>query len=197
MNCQEFQDILFEYVEGSVSQEQRTDADSHVARCAECNAALRREKQMQQRLSSGLQQSVEALNLGSQGRAQLLKVLEANRPSCRRSQAQVFAELWVRVVAALGAAAVIAGLAVWIWRPGVSPQIAKETNPTPVAAQVSKAKPTIQIRLPGLVTSYTFQQNGDFVVDTFDEQTNFVNVTLWNEDHEPVERKGKESKMPL
>jgi len=135
MNCEEFQDILFEYVEGNVPQEQRADADGHLARCAECNAALRREKQVQQRLSSGLQQTVAALYLGSQGRAQLLKVFEANRQSSQRSQAQVFAELWVRVVAALGAAAVIAGLAVWIWRAGVSPQITQETGPTPVQSR--------------------------------------------------------------
>ena len=195
MNCQEFQDILFEYVEGTAPQKQRADADIHLARCAECNAAVRREKQVQQRLNSGLQQSVEALNLGSQERAQLLELFEASHQFSRHSQAQIFAELWVRVVAALGAAAVIAGLGVWVWRAGVSPQISQETGPTPVTVQVSEPKPTIQIRLPGIASSYTFQQNGDFVVDTFAEQTNFVNVTLWNADNEPVESKGR--KMPL
>ena len=197
MNCEEFQETLFEYVEGSMSPQKRAEAQTHLEGCGTCAVAVKREKQVQQRLSAGLRQTVEALNLGIERRGQVLKICANNRESWERSWGQRFAPVWVRLAAALGAAAVIAGLAVWVWRPGVSSSVTQATSPTSVALQVSEQRPTIQIRLPGIATSYTFQQSGDFVVDAFVEHTNFVNVTLWNGDNEPVESKGKERKMPL
>jgi anti-sigma factor RsiW len=196
MNCQKFQEMLFEYVEGSIALKERAEADVHLARCVECMVAVQREKRLQERLNAGLQRSVESLSLGRQARAQLLTML-TQRESRERSRAQLFAALWVRVASAFGVAAVLALAGVWIWRQAATPSMTQGQIARSVTAESSEPKPTIQIRLPGIATSYTFQQNGEFVVDTFVEQTNFVNVTLWNGVTESTQSKGKERKMPL
>jgi len=189
MNCQKFQEMLFEYVEGSIALKSRAEADEHLARCVE--------KRLQERLNVGLQRSVEALSLGSQARAQLLRTLGTQRESCQRSTVQLFAALWARVAGAFGVAAVLALVGVWIWRQEGTPSMTQGPIARPVTAESSEPRPTIQIRLPGIANSYTFQQNGEFVVDTFVEQTNFVNVTLWNGGNESPQSKAKERKMPL
>ena len=196
MNCQEFQELRFEYAEGSLTQSERVEADVHLGVCAACARVVQREKDVQDRLHKGFQQSVETLTLGSQGRAKLLGTLASNRVVRQRPWPQRLADVWLRLGAALGASAALAALVIWVRQPQTSPEKAERSGGS-VSAQVSAAKPTIQIRLPGIATSYTFQQNGEYVVDTFVEQTTSVNVTLWNPDSASADSKNKERKIPL
>jgi len=197
MNCQQLQEVLFEYLEESLPQEQRAEADAHLALCAQCMASVQRQKEMQERLSSRLEQCVGGLSLGSSGRAQLFRVLESHDRARQFISVQIWAKLWGRVAAAAGACALVALFSLSIWRRQTTISSNKTVVPPPVAQQSFDSRPTIQIRLPGVAASYTFQQNGEFVVDTFIEPTNFVNVTLWSSDNEPAESKSKERKMPL
>jgi len=196
MNCQKFQEMLFEYVEGSLTESERAEADSHLAACPVCARVVQRETNVQERLHKGLQQSVESLTLGSQGRAELLGALASERVVRQRPWPRRLTDVWLRLGAALGASVALAALVIWVRQPQTSPQKAERSGGS-VSAQVSAAKPTIQIRLPGIATSYTFQQNGEYVVDTFVEQATAVNVTLWNPGGEPAESKDKERKLPL
>src|SRR5215468_4904200 len=134
MNCEAFQEVLFEYVEGSIAPKQLAEADAHLARCTVCRAAVQREKRVQEGLSAGFQRSVETLSLGAQARAQLLRTL-ATRESRELSQARIFAALWFRVASALGAAAFLAAFGVWIWRQQATPSLSEGRGDRPATAE--------------------------------------------------------------
>jgi anti-sigma factor RsiW len=43
MNCQDFKDVLYEYVDDTLSAEDRRRAHQHLERCADCRWALQRD----------------------------------------------------------------------------------------------------------------------------------------------------------
>ncbi|MGA2175803.1 MAG: zf-HC2 domain-containing protein [Verrucomicrobiota bacterium] len=63
MNCRDFQDEVFEFLDGTLSPGKRARAERHLAQCGVCREALRRHQQLAQSLPARLRRETESLAL--------------------------------------------------------------------------------------------------------------------------------------
>jgi anti-sigma factor RsiW len=197
MNCQKVKDLMLEYAEGSLPRREHAEFEAHLAACDGCAEAMRREKQIEARLSASFRESVRTLSLGEQGHAKLLDALARPAKPAQPAWARILARRWIELTAAFGATVALLAVLVWL---GTQRHAQPRSQPLAVetpSMQVPETRSTIQIRLPSVIRSYTFHRDGDFVVDTLVEQTNLVNVTLWGQINASTEPKANEKKMPL
>jgi len=197
MDCHECQELLFEYVEGSLSAIKRAEFETHLTDCETCTEAVRRENRMEARLSTCFRENVQTLTLGEEGREKLMKAFTRSGRPTQGAWTRLLTERWIELTAALGTAAALLTVLVWVGTQRRTQSMKHSLVAKPVPMQTPATTPTIQIRLPYLVRSYTFKQNGDFVVDTLIEQTNLVNVTLWGEISSSTEPNANEKRLPL
>jgi anti-sigma-K factor RskA len=173
MNCQRFQDRLYEYVEGVLSTDERAAAETHLAQCGACRQAVHRERQLAQFLSDRLQQGTESLALRPDVRRRILKTAERqlDAPSGRAS----LADLWKRLAwpLALAISLLVVALLIFNHLPGVRTNEAAldrsngRDDHSVVSIEVSYRKP-----------GRAFHQEGNLVVDTLTEETVVVTGTL-------------------
>jgi anti-sigma factor RsiW len=94
MNCQLFQDRLYEYVDGSLSAAERAAAESHLAGCSACREAMQNERKLAQGLSARMRQAAGDAKLNSAVRARILSA------AATRSEptfiAKSFGSFWTR-----------------------------------------------------------------------------------------------------
>ena len=78
MTCDILDDLLEEYVDGSLSPDERSAADKHLAGCVACAEASRRRRQIGGRLESALQRATESLQLEPRVERRILREWAAN-----------------------------------------------------------------------------------------------------------------------
>ena len=76
MNCECFQENLYEYLDDSLPAAERTAAEKHLAQCGRCRAALQRERDLAQSLSASLERAVEPVTLEAVTQRQILQAAE-------------------------------------------------------------------------------------------------------------------------
>jgi anti-sigma factor RsiW len=170
MNCRGFQHRLYEYLEGSLSRGAQAAAERHLSGCAACREALGAERQVAQSLSEGFRRTTDSLQLPSEVQHRVLAALADQRPAPAEEPGSAF--LWGRWVWPVGLAAsvmlLLAGVFLYVRAP--RPQ----TGP----AQPRLAGGGIQVQFSYIVPTYTFRQEGGYVVDALIYQTNVVNERL-------------------
>jgi anti-sigma factor RsiW len=174
MNCQDFQNQMFEYVEGSLSVDTRAVADKHLAGCADCRLALRKEQQIAQSLLDRFQQDTKSLALCPEIRR---RVLATPNP-------RLITGLWHRMAWPLGIAASLL-LIVKVLLVHHFPGVPMED---PNAAS------TVSIDVSYQAPTHKFHKDGNLVLDTVSDQTVAISETLWTT--KPLREK-QEKKMPL
>lgn len=65
MNCERFQEYLFEYMDDSLPLSERAVAEQHLAGCSACREAAQQESQLTQSLSRWLEQAIEPVALNT------------------------------------------------------------------------------------------------------------------------------------
>jgi predicted anti-sigma-YlaC factor YlaD len=167
MNCRRFQHRLYEYLDGTLSRGARAAAEKHLAGCAACRQALSAQRETAQSLSGALRRATDSLQLPVEVQHRVLAALAEQRCARGEEQGSVFA--WGRlawpVTLAASLSLMLAGI--FLFTRGPSRQ-AGLPEPHPAGGGVS-------IQLSYVVPTYTFRQEGGYVVDALTYQTNVVN----------------------
>lgn len=170
MNCRRFQHRLYEYLDGTLSSGAQIAVEKHLAGCAACRQALGAEREIAQSLSGTLRQATDSLQFPAEIQHRVLAALAEQRPVRDEEQGSVF--VWGRLVWPVALAAslclLLAGIFLFPW--GSS----RQTD----LPQPHLAGSGVSIQLSYVVPTYTFRQEGGYVVDALTYQTNVVNERL-------------------
>ena len=171
MNCRRFQDLVFEYLEGSLAPAARESAEAHVSDCPSCREAIQRQQQFARSVSSGFRQSTEALTLRADVHQRLMEALREDRPAGGNGALTWWRRLfWPATVSA----AIVLAAALMIGVPFGS------RVPVAQTAQLARheVETSLSIRLSYCTPIYTFHQEGDLVIDSVTCDPRYVNETL-------------------
>ena len=170
MNCRRFQHRLYEYLEGSLSRGAQAAAEKHLAGCAACRQALGAERETEQSLSGTFRRATDSLQLPAAVQHRVVAALAEQRHARGKEQGSVF--VWGRLAWPVALAAsvclLLAGLYLFPW------DSSRQTG----LAQPNLASGGVSIQLSYVVPTYTFRQEGGYVVDALTYQTNVVNERL-------------------
>jgi anti-sigma factor RsiW len=170
MNCRRFQHRLYEYLDGTLSPGTKAAAERHLSECAVCRQALSAERRVAQSLSGTLRQATDSLRLPPEVRLRVLAALAEQRRAPTENQGAVF--FWRRLAWPLGLAASVLLLLAGIFLFPQGPRPQTGSLPPHLAAG------GVLVQLSFVVPTYTFRQEGGFVIDALTYQTNVVNERL-------------------
>jgi anti-sigma factor RsiW len=173
MNCQRFQELMFEYLEGSLSPAVSESAAAHVSDCPVCRAAVQQQQQFARSISTGLRQSIEALTLRPDAHRRLMDALREDRPVPAGGDGAL--SWWRSLVwPATVSAAIVLAAALMIGVPFGS------RVPVAQTAQLARhdAETSLSIRLSYCAPIYSFHQEGDLVIDYVTCDPRYVDETL-------------------
>jgi predicted anti-sigma-YlaC factor YlaD len=194
MNCENFQDRLYEYVEGTFSSGECAKAEEHLAGCAACRRAAEKEQKLSQSLSNQLQQSSEALTLRPDIRRNILAALreKTTSPAIGKSLAGLWS-YWLRLAVVPASLLVIAALlAIHFHDTRGHQTFSVPVNPSAHNNPEIAVSVHMSYRLP----TRQFHQEGNLVVDTLIDETVVASGTFQPGGKESVSPK-LEMKTPL
>lgn len=178
MNCRQFQDKLFEYVEGSLSGEELAEARQHRSLCNACHELVRKEVQRKDSLSARLRQDTKTLTLRPEIVRNILAASRAPRPVATESLAGLWIR-WLRLAAVPASLLlIVAGiLAVRFFSTPTRP--AGHTLWTGyVSTTADHQQPEVSIEMSYRLPVHKFHQEGNMVVDAFVDETVVVDGTI-------------------
>lgn len=173
MNCRQFQNKLYEYVEGSLDAGAQAAVEKHLEACAACRQRVQQERDVARSLAEGFKRASEGLELPAEvGRRVLAAVAEERAAREERESTVCFWRrlAWPTALTA-SAAALLAGWFLFV--PGA--------GHGPGRSQPRVAEGVVSVQLSYVVPIYTFRQEGGLVIDALTYQTNIVNERLQTE----------------
>jgi anti-sigma factor RsiW len=177
MNCQRFQDELFEYVEGTLSADTLAAAEKHLAECDACRQAVEIEKRRAAVLSGRLRQTSQALTLHPEIRRNIVAASLQKGPSPSVAESLVgLWRYWVRLAVIPGAMLLVAGVLLAVHFSGTGRH---ETISVPVGPRVSAVTSSdgnspqtpVSVEMSYRLPRRQFHQEGNLVVDTLVDET--------------------------
>jgi predicted anti-sigma-YlaC factor YlaD len=174
MNCEDFQNGLLEYLEGTLSPSDQAATEEHLAHCGSCREAVEREQRLAQFLSHESARSTAALHLGPDVRRRIAARLAPETREQIHAPGKIFAGLRLAWPTAIAVSVLVA--AIWFGgfflRPREPKSAARQPHGEPRPA-------TASIRISYLVPVYTFRREGNLVIDALTWTTNVVDQALW------------------
>jgi hypothetical protein len=188
MNCQDFQEQLFEYLDGTLPAVNNQEIEQHLASCLACREYLAKHQQLAKKISDHLCQSVESLALDRATRRRVLASVPTRAALVPRQNflAQLWPPLaWVTCLACLLAAGFILS------------NHFRGTRLSSSGPRLSSAAVPVSVRVARVEATYTFRAEGGFVTDALVCRTNFVEQTLWADAPSKPLPKGSANKLSL
>jgi anti-sigma factor RsiW len=171
MNCQEFQNQVHEFVEGSFSAAENAEAERHLEQCSACRALAQEEQQAGHFLAEHLDRGAGNLTLRPEIRQRILS-------GVRRKPTPIHPITpWNHLTWPLGLAATVAFLAAILWI--VHARTVRLRSSSEVSIDVSYRVPV-----------HEFRMQGDSIVDEVSIETVVINETLPTS--KPAEEKPKQ-----
>jgi predicted anti-sigma-YlaC factor YlaD len=159
MKCEHLREIIYDYLDNSLSPSGKAAAERHLAGCLACREAVQRESQLAHSLFSRLEQAVEAVSLDAVAQCRMATAVERKIAEPRERPLVLF---WSRLALPFAAAAVILMVAIWMGRHFVAGQNSHlETARIPTPADKREVLIHISYAVPG----YTFRKEGNLVID--------------------------------
>lgn len=201
MNCQRFQDELFEYVEGALSADTLAAAEKHFAECDACRQAVEKEKRLGAVLSSRLRQRSQTLKLHPEIRRNIMAASRQKKSAPTAPECLIdLWKYWVRI-AALSSAMLVAGVLLAFHFSGtgrhetISVPIVPHVSEVVSAAENSPQAP-VSVQISYRLPRRQFHQEGNLVVDTLVDETVVADGTVQASGRETISPE-LEVKTPL
>ena len=177
MNCRQFQDKLFEYVEGSLSGDDLAAAQKHLSSCSACRKPVQEEQQRAQALSARLRQSSEPLTLRPEIVLNILAASRTARPAATESLAGLWMR-WLRLASIPASLLLIAAfvLAVHFYGRPTHPGGSLTTGYVPTPSD--SRQPDVSIEMSYRLPVHKFHQEGNLVLDAFVDETVVINGAI-------------------
>ncbi|HYG36543.1 MAG TPA: zf-HC2 domain-containing protein [Clostridia bacterium] len=187
MNCQRFQNQLYEYVEGSLPPRAKLAAEKHLSGCPLCRGLVNREVRVGRILYRELQKAAGPLVLSSDVPNRVLAAL--NRNAAPKRHDSLLVSLWRQLFWPVAATACL--LAVGLFIAIQTQKHRTALSPAPLGQQA------ISVNASYTVPTYTFRREGNLVIDAVTFQTNTVRQTLWADANAESESKQQERRKSL
>lgn len=159
MNCEQFQENLYDYLDDSLSPPEKAAAQSHLAECPGCREAVEREKKLVLSLGRKFEQRVELVSLDAHTKRSIAKALAQSSGEPRQQRQFPF---WLRLALGPGAAAVILIAVLW----GMSRfHNQPASDPDTLSLLPREGDSAVQVHISYAVPTYIFQREGNTVVD--------------------------------
>src|SRR5579872_238729 len=111
MKCERLQEILYDYLDDTISPAEKACAEEHLLGCSACREELQREVLLAQALCGRLGQAVGKIALDSNAQRRIVRAVQRNvgKPSERRSFS-----FWGRLAVPVGASGLVLLGAIWL-----------------------------------------------------------------------------------
>ena len=167
MNCRAFQQLIFDYIDGTLPESKRSAAEEHLAGCRACRDSVEQEQRLAESLRSGFQQRVASLDLSPEFTQQVVGRVEPPGLDVEAPRNVIRFPFSLRVSAAAALVLVAFGIGMVLKRP-VGPLIPSMPRLNPVTIELSFCVP-----------AYTFQRLDNSVIDALTCEPNTIAGTLF------------------
>ncbi len=170
MNCRQFQNDLYEYLERSLPAAARAAAETHLEECFACRQRVREEQEVAQLLKAGFQRATTGLELPAEVGQRVMAAVATKRAAREEGQSGGWLWRWLAwpATAAASAAVLVAG---WVL-------LAPSSGPGTGNPQPRLVRGPISVQLSFVEPVYTFRHEGGVVVDALTSQTTEVNKRI-------------------
>jgi anti-sigma factor RsiW len=182
MNCDRFQQNLFEYLDDALSPDEKAAAQLHLQACGACRRAFENEQFVAQTLSSRLSEAVETVTLDAQTQRSMANAVREQIEHTRETKKRLLLPLWARLVIPAALACLVLVPAIWLGRGVVS-------HRDSVAQSLSSSGSAgleVPVHVAYSAPRYTFRQQGAMVVDAFTTDTRVADGTLLVKTQNPI-----------
>lgn len=173
MNCNRFQNEVFEYLDGALSPGARESAEQHLGQCEACRAVLQRQREVAQRLSKRFHKDTAAISLNAGAQRRILEAMADH--SADSEERFSFASLLVRLAWVGGLAACIVLV---VWLKGGFPSTAR-----PLASRSShsqeKSRVAISVDISYALPTCVSRQQGNEILDTLVTEPRMSSETIY------------------
>ncbi len=167
MNCERLQENLYEYLDGTLSPDEKAAAEKHMLACNTCRQALQNERLTAQTLSGQFKEAVAKIELDAGARPSMERAVRQTLDSQPKQRSTPF---WMRLIwpaMAAGAALIVVVFLGNRFRAVSHSTIAQVPAGRVVPVQVSYSAPR-----------YTFRRDGAQVVDALTDDRRTVDGAL-------------------
>ena len=169
MNCRQFQEQVFEHLDGEISPDARTKAEGHLAQCGACREVLRRQRAVAQGFSERFHRDAAAITLRPGAEERILAAMEnrvRGKEERRRSPS-----LWVRLGWIGGlAACVVLG----VWMAGLNGR----PSPRKFVQAPKETRATVSVDMAFGVPTWVSRQEGNEALDTLVFEPRMASQTI-------------------
>jgi anti-sigma factor RsiW len=176
MNCENLQDWLHEYMDGSLDATAQVAADRHLAGCDACRRAVLREQQFAGRMSGQLRDGVANLTLRPEIRNRILKAA-AGRPAAP-GMLEIIEGWWNSYARMVAIPASVLLVAAFLLAAHFHSREARVYHTETIASISREACPAVAVEVSYQTPAYTFHREGNRVTDSLSDKTVTAQLVL-------------------
>jgi anti-sigma factor RsiW len=173
MNCGQIQNLLCEITDGTLPSRTRAAAEERINACSACRQALERERAISKAFSAQFEYAANSVSFDEAARRQMA-VLVKRRISENRMESTI--PFWRRLALPFGIAFAGLALAALVMQESIS--MGTRRPPEPAARHATSA---IHIEISYSQPVYTFQRQGNTIIDSIAENSLTVEETFQQE----------------
>ena len=171
MKCERLQEILYDYLDDTISPAEKACAEEHLLGCSACRQELQREVLFAQTLSGRLGQAVDKITLDSNAQRGMVRAVQrqVGNPSERGSFS-----FWGRLAVPVLASGLVLIGAIWIGYRFFNGQSPISNSP----ALLTTSSREVPVHDSYAVPTYTFERKGGLVIDALTDDTRCIDGAL-------------------
>jgi anti-sigma factor RsiW len=171
MNCENLQEISYDYLDDTLSPSEKASAEKHLLGCSACRQALQREVLLGQILSERLAQGVERIALDANVQRGLVRAVQRRvAPPLQR----LSFSFWSRPTVPVAALGLVLVGAIWISHRFFARQ---NSHPNAPVSLITSSR-EVPVHDSYAVPTYTFQRKVGLVIDALTDETRFMDGAL-------------------